>query len=1300
MATVVLQVAGAAIGGAVGGPVGAVVGRAIGAAAGYVIDRELFGPGDRAIEGPRLDKAQYLSSEEGSPVPRIYGRVRLSGQIIWATRFEEVQETETQGGKGGPKTHVTSYSYFGNFAVGLCEAQAGYMRRIWADGKLLDQNNLTIRFRDGRNNQMPDSLIEAKQGAGNAPAYRGLAYVVFEHLPLEPFGNRIPQISVEIVRPVGQLEKRIKAISLLPGASEYGYDPLPVVEKVDPLTSRALNSNTTISSTDWHSSMDELQALCPNLNSVAIISSWFGSDLRAGNCTCRPKVEISNRDHIEGEEWQVSGQVRAVTPLVSQINARPAFGGTPSDGSIIRAIQDVKQRGLKVTFYPFIMMDIPSTNTLPDPYGAAKQATYPWRGRISCHPAIGQAGTVNKSAAAKSQIDAFVGSAVPTDFANGTNTINYSGPAEWSYRRLILHYAKLCELAGGVDAFLIGSELRGLTRIQDNTGGFPFVAHLKSIAADVRSILGASTKITYAADWSEYFGFQPDDGSGEFHYNLDPLWSDNNIDMVAIDNYMPVSDWRDDGATDDVGTSARDTDVMANNIAAGEGYDWYYASVNDRNNGTRTPITDGSGKPWVYRYKDLVNWWSNAHIPRAGGVEVGSATAWSPQMKPLWFTELGCPAIDKGANQPNVFVDPKSSESFFPYFSSGRRDEPVQAAYIEAHQRHWDAGHPEFSAANNPVSSNYSGRMVDADNIHLWSWDVRPYPQFPDNSDLWSDGTNWRLGHWLNGRIGGARLADVIAEILNDHGFSEYDVSEVHGFADGYVVASLTSARGAMQALIDLHQIQVLEHGGKLIFRTPDHRSTVVLPEADFVEYQEEPKFTAKRIQETELPNSVVLEHIEPKLDFQSTATHSRRIEGGSERQVSLNAPLMLPRELAMPLVEDWLRSAWIGRNSIQLRLPRRYQHLQVGDHVEFDVPSLFGRWLITRIEEADTLSLDLRSIETPASSSNAPHAREIATNDIARAGLPSAQLLDLPVLTGDDPMRASRIGVSSDPWAGPHNVFSAPDGISYAYRHSVQLRATLGELKTSLPAGVAARWNYHSVVDVEIYKGNLSSQLSSQVLSGGNVAAVRSNDGGWEVLQFSTSQLVGLNTWRLSGFLRGQVGTEAEMLAGAGIGAEFVLINQAVQPLTYEPFEVGLALDWKITPPGKAIADPGNANVSFAPGLRGFTPLAPVHLRAKLQSNADVGLSWIRRDRINADVWSDGEIPMSEAEEKYSVTLKDGPTILRQWETGTPSVNYQRADQLSDIASFPVNLTLRVAQISAVYGPGLAAELSITLAS
>ena len=46
------------------------------------------------------------------------------------------------------------------------------------------------------------------------------------------------------------------------------------------------------------------------------------------------------------------------------------------------------------------------------------------------------------------------------------------------------------------------------------------------LAADVRAILGVGTAISYAADWSEYFGHQPADGSGDVHFHLDPLWAD------------------------------------------------------------------------------------------------------------------------------------------------------------------------------------------------------------------------------------------------------------------------------------------------------------------------------------------------------------------------------------------------------------------------------------------------------------------------------------------------------------------------------------------------------------------------------------------------------------------------------------------------------------------------------------------------------------------------------------------------------------------------------------------------------
>ena len=91
-----------------------------------------------------------------------------------------------------------------------------------------------------------------------------------------------------------------------------------------------------------------------------------------------------------------------------------------------------------------------------------------------------------------------------------------------------------------------------------------------------------------------------------------------------------------------------------------------------------------------------------------------------PQSKPIWFTELGCPAIDRGTNQPNVFFDPKSSESFVPYFSRGWRDDAIQRAYLEAIYLWWG------EAANNPLSSVYGGRMVHVPECAAWTWDARP----------------------------------------------------------------------------------------------------------------------------------------------------------------------------------------------------------------------------------------------------------------------------------------------------------------------------------------------------------------------------------------------------------------------------------------------------------------------------------------------------------------------------------------------------------------------------------------------
>lgn len=556
-----------------------------------------------------------------------------------------------------------------------------------------------------------------------------------------------------------QLERLVEAVCMIPAAGEFAYATEVVERKVSSTADEWFPENGlgAEGQPDFSTSLGLMRRQLPAVKRVSLFVAWFGTDLRCGNCELRPKVDRTSKT-TRPVSWSVSGVTRGSAQQVSFVSGNPAYGGSPSDRSVIQSIQEMKAQGIDVVLTPFIMMDIASGNGLPDPYGEAEQAAFPWRGRITCHPAPGEVGTVDLTATAATQMAAFMGTAQPSDFTVNWDggTVTPIGTVDWKYRRFVLHYAHLAKLAGGVDAFVIGSEMRGVSWVRDALGSYPYVTAMKQLAADVRSILGPGVKIVYAADWSEFVPHQTG-VPGEVFFHLDPLWSDPNVDVLGIDNYWPLSDWRD--GTDHLDylagwRSPNDAAYLSSNVQAGEGYDWFYASQSDRDDQVRTPITDGAyGKPWVWRYKDIKSWWLNQHYNRPAGVESVAATGWVPQSKPIWMMELGCPAVDRGGNQPNVFYDPKSSESFFPYYSGGVRDDAAQRAFLEAFLAYWTPSDPEMLAARNPASTLYPGRMVSRDTMLVYCWDARPYPAFPQLTFAWGDGPLWEFGHWLTGRV-------------------------------------------------------------------------------------------------------------------------------------------------------------------------------------------------------------------------------------------------------------------------------------------------------------------------------------------------------------------------------------------------------------------------------------------------------------------------------------------------------------------------------------------------------------------
>ncbi|MDA7429837.1 glycoside hydrolase/phage tail family protein [Primorskyibacter aestuariivivens] len=1304
MATIVLSAVGAAVGSAIGGTFLGLsmtaVGRFIGATAGRAIDQRLMGQGSQVIEGARIDRFRVNRAGEGADIARAYGRMRMSGHVIWASEFTEHVRKKSSGGGGGkgapagPKVTTKSYWYSVNLAIAICEGEISSVGRIWADGSEIAPDEYNIRVYTGSEDQLPDPKIEAIEGTGQVPAYRGTAYVVFEDLDLSDFGNRVAQFSFEVTRPVqpdtpgGQNEVpyNLRAVALMPGTGEYALATKPVKYKFGPGSARLANVNSPSGKSDLETSLDQLQAECPNVGAASLIVSWFGDDLRAGQCSLKPKVEQKDYDG-QGMKWRVSGLQREVAELVARESGtdRPVYGGTPADASVVEAIQEMNARGQAVMFYPFILMEQMAGNGLPDPWSDADdQPVLPWRGRITTAKAPGQAGSTDGTAAAEAEVAAFFGTASPGDFAIGNGEVSYSGPAEWSYRRFILHYAALCAASGGVDSFCIGSEMRSLTQIRGAGGSFPAVAQLVQLAADVRALLGPNVKIGYAADWSEYFGYHPQDGSGNVYFHLDPLWSHAEIDFVGIDNYMQLSDWREGEDHADAGFGAiYNPDYLRGNVAGGEGYDWYYPSPEARAAQRREPITDGAhGEPWVFRYKDIKGWWSNAHHERIGGVRQASPTAWVPGSKPVWFTEYGCAAIDKGTNQPNKFLDPKSSESALPHYSNGRRDELIQRQYLRAYAEFW--GDP----TNNPVSDEYGGPMVDMDRAFVWAWDARPFPWFPGNRELWTDGGNYARGHWLNGRVSGMSLADLVGEICREAGVTAFDVSELYGFVRGYVASGQGEMRGLLQPLMLRYGFDAVERDGVLRFVMRDGAGAVELdaerlslhPDLDGV-------LTQVRAPEAEMAGRVRLDFVRAEGDYDAISEEAVLPDEATHAVSRSEIPLSMTRVEGRQTVERWLAEARVAREVARFALPPSQLEIGAGDVVSLSEETGRALYRVDSVELGREQMIEAVRIE-PEVYDPVEIADDPVRLDSFVPPVPVLPLfMDLPLITGDEVPHAPHLALTAKPWPGSVAVYDAPQDSNYALNDIFAARATVGVTQTPLFRAKPGLIDRQAALQVKLTTGALSSVDEAALLSGANLAAIGDGTpGGWELFQFRDAVLIDADTWLLSQCLRGQLGTDALMPETWPVGSYFVLFDGTAQQINLASSARRMARHYRIGPARRGINDPSYVHEVHAFDGNGLRPLSPVHLTGQWQGS-DLQISWIRRTRIDGDSWDLADVPLGEAREEYLLRVSEGTVVKREVTLSTPGFTYDAAMQAAD--GVGPGFAVEIAQVSDVYGPG-----------
>jgi hypothetical protein len=825
-----------------------------------------------------------------------------------------------------------------------------------------------------------------------------------------------------------------------------------------------------------------------------------------------------------------------------------------------------------------------------------------------------------------------------------------------------------------------------LMQIRGASNSFPAVAAMRTLAADVRAILGSACKISYAADWTEYHGLQPA-GTDDKLFHLDPLWADPNIDFIGINNDMPLADWRDgtDHLDADAGSIYDLTYLMAN-VAGGEGYDWSYPSIEARAAQRRVPITDAEGEPWVWRSKDFAGWWAHLHYDRIAGVRQSAPTAWVPQSKPFWFTGIGCPATDKGANQPQRNMDTPYQ---LPHYSNGARDDLMQMQYLRAIYDFFG------KAENNPESTEYNGRMIDTARMHAWGWDARPYPFWPGNQALWHDGADYARGHFLNGRASNRSLASVVAEICTRSGVKHYDVSGLFGVVRGYTVSDIGTGRAALQPLMLAYGFDALERDGVLMFRSRDGVADhLITDDVLALDPEKDQAMSLTRSAAAEIAGRVQLAHIHADADYAAVAAELILPDDASFAVTRNEVPLVMTRSEGKATVARWLQEARIGRDTATFALPPSQLQVGAGDVVALETATHSGTYRIDRIEEAGLRLAEATRI-SPEVYTAQPVSDEAVTLRPFVGPIPAEMLfMDLPLLTGDELPHAPHVVASGRPWPGTIALYGAAQDSDYTLQELITEAATIGITKNALARGPVGVWDRQAGLEVALVNGTLSSATKEALLAGANTIAI--GDGTvdrWEIMQFQNATPLYERGYALTGLLRGQLGSRGVMPDIWPDGAKVVLLNDVLEQVTLPTASRGNARHFRFGPAKQPITDASFRYLTHTFKGNGLRPYPVAHLRAGA-SGANMALSWIRCSRIDGDIWANGEIPLGEDREAYVVRVSQGGVLRRQETVTSPSWTYHTSDQAVEVG--PVAYQVEVAQLSERYGAGPSVTLEV----
>ena len=583
--------------------------------------------------------------------------------------------------------------------------------------------------------------------------------------------------------------------------------------------------------------------------------------------------------------------------------------------------------------------------------------------------------------------------------------------------------------------------------------------------------------------------------------------------------------------------------------------------------------------------------------------------------------------------------------------------------------------------------------MVDFDRSHAWAWDARPFPDFPGNSSLWSDGGNYAKGHWLNGRTSNQQLSAVVSEICLTSGLVEtIDIARLHGSVRGFSTREGDSARSKLQTLSLVFGFDASEGGGDLVFSGRRFSDVIEISENNLVISSGRPETTQKnRGASAETVGRVRLTYIQAENDFENQVSESVFPSSVSGNSLEAEVSVQLTQQEANSIVESLLSESQLAGERIQFTVPFSQIEVHSGSLISL---SEF-KYRVDRVEIGTSISCDGIRVD-PSIYSARTERGDVPLRSSSLPPTPAfVTFLDLPLLRGDESPFAPHVAVTTSPWPGAFSVWSSSADSGYSLNVEVEAPTIVGTTQTALLHATPGLWDNGSALKVTFSSENVASAPRIDVLNGVNIAAI--GDGspeGWEIFQFSEAELISPGTFELRGLLRGLAGTDATAPLLWPAGSLVVLIDSNLHQIALPQAARGLDRYYRIGASENGYADTSIVTHVEAFNGIGLRPYSVVHLQYDWELDGTLQVSWVRRTRVDGDSWSSVEVPLGEEVESYVVTVLKDNAVIRQSVSGVTSWTYTSSMMLEDLVTPPFEV--RVGQSSVSFGLGPLKEVTV----